>query len=183
MRIFLPSAAGRIAFMAAPMTSESAAGRSCRRSLPVMMRETSSRSSMSFACAMTLRSMTSSPSRSLGAPGRSERRRRVQPRIADNGVRSSCDSVVKNSSFMRLASRASALIAFSMAIELICASWVRIASSSTEKSPDRLPSRYRIPIGRPSRPESCAASHPADAAGSRRDAHSGGSGPRGRRTA
>ena len=46
------------------------------------------------------------------------------------GVRSSCERVARNSSLMRLVSRSSVKRAFSMAIEVICASWVRIASSS-----------------------------------------------------
>ena len=108
---------------------------------------------MSFACAVTLRSMTSRPCAQLRRAGPlGAQELRVQPEDRVSGVRSSCESVVRNSSFMRLASRASALSVFSIAIELICASCTRIASSSAVKSPSSLSSRCSTPMGRPSRP-------------------------------
>ena len=75
-----------------------------RRSLPVMMRDTSSRSSMSCACARALRSMVVER-RAPSVPGRRAPLRsiRAQPRIALSGVRSSCDSVARNSSLARFA--------------------------------------------------------------------------------
>ena len=160
--ICLPSAAGRMESMAAWMTAERVLGWTASRSLPVMMRDTSRRSSISFVCARTLRSITSrAPCRSARDPAVPERSRRVQPRIAASGVRSSWESVVRNSSFMRLASRASALTAFSMAIELIWASCVSTLASSSRNSPSHFSSTCRRPIGRPSRPVSGAASHPS----------------------
>ena len=80
-----------------------------RRSLPVMIRETSSRSSISFACARTLRSMTSSPCADLAGVELSRARSIASSRGSPmSGVRSSCESVARNSSLSRLASRASA---------------------------------------------------------------------------
>ena len=77
------------------------------RTLPEMIRETSSRSSMSRACAWALRSMVSSPSRnSCGFSGPS-RSRLVQPTMALSGVRSSCETTSRNSSFSLLACAAS----------------------------------------------------------------------------
>jgi hypothetical protein len=84
-----------------------------------MIRDMSSRSSISFVCATRLRSMTFRPCAVRSESGCDVRRIRVQPIIADSGVRSSCESVVRNSSLIRFASRASAERLFSMAIELI----------------------------------------------------------------
>ena len=66
-------------------------------------------SSTSCAWVWALRSMTSTP-RAHGAPRRRcpPRRMCAQPRIALSGVRSSCETVARNSSFMRLALSASA---------------------------------------------------------------------------
>ena len=58
--------------------------------------------------AWTLRSMTSSPRSRVGSSTFSLRRMRVQPRIAVSGVRSSWDSVARNSSLARFATSASA---------------------------------------------------------------------------
>ena len=86
--------------MAARSTS-----RTCSRSLPVTMRETSSRSSISRACARALRSMLSRPRARVASSALVERSTRAHPSTAFSGVRSSCDSVARNSSFSRLASR------------------------------------------------------------------------------
>ena len=59
-RMLFASAAGRTASSAASTTARRSTGSTSRRSLPVMMRDTSSRSSMSCACARALRSMVSS---------------------------------------------------------------------------------------------------------------------------
>ena len=76
------------------------------RSLPVMMRDTSRMSSISSACARALRSMVSSAFCSFSGGSVRDRNMRVQPTIALSGVRSSCDSVARNSSFARLAASA-----------------------------------------------------------------------------
>jgi hypothetical protein len=71
-----------------------------------MIRDTSSRSSMSCACARTLRSITSSPRVTVAASLRPPRSITVQPRMGVSGVRSSCERVARNSSLARLASSA-----------------------------------------------------------------------------
>ena len=58
----LASALGRSDSTTAAVIGASGSGRSCNRSLPVTMRDTSSRSSMSSACCRALRSMISSAS-------------------------------------------------------------------------------------------------------------------------
>ncbi len=63
---------------------------------------------MSFVWAATLRSITSRPWATRCSSNGSLRRRCVQPRMAPRGLRSSWESVARNSSFMRFASRASA---------------------------------------------------------------------------
>ena len=102
------SADGRIDSTAAWTSAARSTGRRSRRSLPVVMRETSSRSSTSRACAWALRSIFSSARNARGRDNAPDRSSRVQPRMALSGVRSSCDSVARNSSFSRLASRSSA---------------------------------------------------------------------------
>jgi hypothetical protein len=76
-----------------------------RRSLPLITRAMSSRSSTSRSCEAAFLSMTSSAcdrERMFGCV----RRMRVQPRTALSGVLISCDSVARNSSFRRDASSA-----------------------------------------------------------------------------
>ena len=72
------------------------------RSLPAMMRETSSTSSTSCVCVAALRSIVAAAVGRLPVelPRRSIR---AQPRMALSGVRSSCDSVARNSSFISVA--------------------------------------------------------------------------------
>jgi len=91
---------------AAFTTAARSTGSSSSRIFPLTMRETSSRSSIRRPCATAFRSMMSSARRVAGS---SCVRRRIcaHPRTAFSGVRSSCDSVARNSSFTRLASSAS----------------------------------------------------------------------------
>jgi hypothetical protein len=60
--MFRACAAGRIALTPTLITSINSQGRMSTRSLPETIRDTSSTSSMSCACALVLRSMTLSPS-------------------------------------------------------------------------------------------------------------------------
>ena len=77
-RIPLASAAGRTLSSAASMMRRRSTGLKSSRSLPVMMRETSSRSAISCACARALRSIVSSASRAR-RPGRACRRAAPAP--------------------------------------------------------------------------------------------------------
>ena len=77
------------------------------RSLPVMIRETSSRSSMSCSWICEFRSMMSIARRVVGSSRCPAASSRAQPRMAFSGVRSSCDRVARNSSFARFAAWAS----------------------------------------------------------------------------
>jgi hypothetical protein len=101
------SAAGRTASTAASMKEFGSTGRTSMRSLPVMARDTSRRSSMSCACARALRSMVSKARPALPPSSCPMRSMCAQPRIAVSGVRSSCETVARNSSFRRFASCAS----------------------------------------------------------------------------
>ena len=83
-------------------------GCTSRRILPETILDTSSTSSTIWVSQVALRSSISRP-RSDFSPDRTPpRRSRAYPTIAFNGVRSSCDSTARNSSFIRLASCASA---------------------------------------------------------------------------
>ncbi len=64
-------------------------------------------SSMSLACAFAFLSMTSTARSMAGVSNCRFRSSAVQPRIAFSGVRSSCESVARKSSFNRLVSSAS----------------------------------------------------------------------------
>ena len=99
------SAAGRTTSMAASATLARDIVWMSRRSLPLITRAMSSRSSTSRSCDAAFRSMTSSAcvrERRFGCV----RRMRVQPRTALSGVRISWESVARNSSFRREASSA-----------------------------------------------------------------------------
>ena len=89
----LASAAGRTDLDRRLDDDRQVDGCTSSRSLPEMMRETSSRSSMSWACERALRSIDLEPardaSRSIGVPSR---RSCVQPRMALSGVRSSWET-------------------------------------------------------------------------------------------
>ena len=148
------SAEGRTASTPASITGTITIGRTSRRSLPVMMRETSSRSPMSWVCARTLRSMTSSPRRIDGWSRVPERSMTVQPRMGVSGVRSSWDRVARNSSLARLAfsavARASCDARYRRALSTARAarrpsSSARSRSSRPNTRPEWLLSRLRAP--------------------------------------
>ena len=101
------SAAGRTVATAASITSASRTGSTSSRTLPETIALMSSRSSMIWVCTRALRSIASRPFASDGSAA-VRRSTCTQPRIGVIGVRSSCDSVATNSSFMRLARSASA---------------------------------------------------------------------------
>ena len=69
---------------------------------------------MSRACATALRSITSRPRASASGAAVPLRSMRAQPKTALSGVRSSCDSVARNSSFSRFAASAWARAARSL---------------------------------------------------------------------
>ncbi len=100
------SAAGLTASTAASMNVFGSDGRTSMRNLPVMIRETSSRSSTSCACALALRSIVSRAFAVCSSESWPRRSIRAHPRIALNGVRSSCEMVARNSSFSTLDSSA-----------------------------------------------------------------------------
>ena len=100
------SAVGRRASSAASTIGAKFSG--CRSSLrlPVIMRETSSRSSISRACERALRSIVSIARVAFDPSTSPLRIIEAHPRIEVKGVRSSCESVARNSSFSRSASSA-----------------------------------------------------------------------------
>ncbi len=98
---------GKTEVTAASTTGAKSIGCRSRRSLPDRMRETSSRSSISWLCALALRSIVATPSATTAGGTSPCWRIVVQPTMALSGVRSSCDSVARNSSFRRFASSAS----------------------------------------------------------------------------
>ena len=105
----LVCAAGVIVPTAESTISARPSVRRSSRILPLTMRLMSSRSSMRCACARALRRIAASPW--AAASGRVLRpwvRICAQPRMAFSGVRSSCDTVARKSSFSRLARSASA---------------------------------------------------------------------------
>ena len=83
------------------------------RSLPVMMRDTSRTSLISCSCSRAFRSMVSRTAGRRSGSITPPRTIWVYPSTAFNGVRSSCDSVARNSSFRRFADSASCLAAAS----------------------------------------------------------------------
>ena len=99
----LAAAAGRTASSAASITGASSMGLSSSRSLPVTILDTSRMSAISCSWMCALRSMVSSARFIPAVSSFPIRSRRVQPSMALSGVRSSCDSVARNSSFARLA--------------------------------------------------------------------------------
>ena len=113
----------------------SATGARSSTSLPLMIRETSRMSSISRACSRAFRPITS-----IACCARAEVRVPLcsigtQPRIAFNGVRSSCDSVARNSSLSRLASSAAASRASSASLR-------RVTITHTPLIATGRPSRY-----------------------------------------
>ena len=101
----LASKVGRDDSTTPPTSAGRSTGSIFRVSLPATMRLTSSRSLISRLCCCTLRSMTSRPRRVAGASSVPPRSSRSQPSIALRGLRSSCETIARNSSFRRSASR------------------------------------------------------------------------------
>ena len=81
-------------------------GRGLMRSLPLTMRDTSSRSSMSWPCSCALRSMVSSARCCIVASSFPDFARRTQPVIALSGERNSCDTTARNWSLAAVATSA-----------------------------------------------------------------------------
>src|SRR5262245_26209371 len=102
------TASGRIASTAACTTAARCVGPIVSPSRPLMIRETSSRSSISAAWILPLRSTVSRARAARPGDSRPWRRTLIQPSIAASGVRSSCDTTERNSSFARFAASASA---------------------------------------------------------------------------
>ncbi len=100
-------AAGATVSTAASMVSEILVRPRLSESFPLITRETSSTSSTSFAWTRAFRSITTSPW-SISFEEVRPRNNTAQPRMALNGVRSSCETTAKNSSLARLAASASA---------------------------------------------------------------------------
>ena len=98
-RICLASLAGTCDSAAALITGSRSIGRTSSRNLPETTRDTSTRSSMSCACDMTLRSMTSSARWVFASSSVPLRSNCVQVRMGASGLRSSCETVARNSSF------------------------------------------------------------------------------------
>ena len=129
-----------------------------------MIRCTSRMSEMSCSCAWALRTMVSTAACRRAAASAGSRSMCAQPRIALSGVRSSCDSVARNSSLTRPASSAT--------VRATCASaasrWAvsnRAALSSARVACDAMASTSRTsaavyggPAARPS--ESVPSSSP-----------------------
>jgi hypothetical protein len=107
IRTRFSSAAGRTASRAAPMIASRCTGASRSSSFPDTMRDTSSNCSSSCACARALRSIASHAYAARDGSICSVRSIVAQPSTALMGVRSSCDTVARNSSLARLAACAS----------------------------------------------------------------------------
>ncbi len=130
-RMSLDAAAGVAESSAACTMSSMATCCRSSRSLPVMIRLRSSRSSISCTCARALRSMTSMARRwSSGLVVSPFSRICVHPRIELSGVRSSCDSVARNSSLMRVA-RCAAMRALRSASRISSRCWCSVSMAST----------------------------------------------------
>ena len=86
----------------------SSTGCTSRRILPDTIRETSSTSSTICVSHVAFRSSVSRPRAAFSADSMPPRSSREYPTMALSGVRSSCDSTARNSSFIRFAACASA---------------------------------------------------------------------------
>ena len=100
-------AAGRTTSIAAEIKTSRSTGCTSSFSLPPAIRETSTRSSISWDCALALRSTVSSACVEVSPSSRPLRNIVSQPSMAVSGVRNSCERVARNSSFKRFASSAS----------------------------------------------------------------------------
>ncbi|MNC85045.1 hypothetical protein D3C83_06170 [compost metagenome] len=95
----LAAAAGRTASAASATTRASDTGCRCSVARPPIMREMSRTSAINCAWALALRSMMARMSSTRFASKRACRSIETQPRMALSGVRSSCDTIARNSSF------------------------------------------------------------------------------------
>ena len=105
--ILFMSARPWTASIAASRTTTGSTGRRSTWSLPVTMRDTSSRSSISCARSFVFRSITSRPCAARAEASAPTRRSRAHPSMAVSGVRSSCETIARNSSFALSAARSS----------------------------------------------------------------------------
>ena len=101
-----PTPAARTDSTASSSSATGSTRRISRRSLPVTMRDRSSRSLIRRAWASTLRRIRSIAWRASAAPGAALPRTCSQPMIEFRGERNSCDTVARNSSLRRLAASA-----------------------------------------------------------------------------
>jgi hypothetical protein len=142
-----------------PTISDRSSRRTFSRSRPDTMRFMSSRSSMSCACARALRAMVSSPRRVSASPTARASSSVDHPSTALSGVRSSCDSVARNSSFSRLtrpaSARAARSAATSRALSTACAACAATPTASccarAANAPGCACARISAPSATPSR--------------------------------
>ncbi len=106
--IFFACAAGAIDVSAALMTAARSTGWMSSRILPDLIALTSSKSSINLVCARALRSMTSTPLATIAGSSPRCCSNWVHPKMTFSGVRKSCDSVSRISSFIQLSLSASA---------------------------------------------------------------------------
>ena len=101
------TAVGRILSSAAASTFTRSTGRAFSRNRPARILDTSSRSSIRLACCFAFRPIVSTALATRPGSCGVLASNCVQPRMAFRGVRSSCDSVTRNSSLARFAASAS----------------------------------------------------------------------------
>ena len=131
--IFLRVAASATASRAASMAGVTRTGSRAISSVPVRIRERSSTSSMSWVCTRALRSIASRARAVASRSSMVPRSIRAHPAMAVSGVRSSCESIARNSSLERFAASASTRAARSLA-----SSW-----TSSSRVCSVMPARYR----------------------------------------
>ena len=142
----LALAAGRTVSTAASTTSPKSIGATSSRILPLIILETSRRSSTSCASARVLRLIDCSPFDVRPSSDAVCSSIAAHPRMAFSGVRSSWDAVARNSSFARLASSACARAACSLASKRARSSSARtrsLMSRAIFDAPITTPSRLR----------------------------------------
>ncbi len=103
--------------------------------LPCVMRDTSSSSSTSCAMCVTWRSTTSRAQTRRGSEGAMRRRSSTALRIGASGLRSSCESIARNSSLRRLASRSFSSASRVLAISCFRLQYRRAFSSAIPARP------------------------------------------------
>ncbi len=104
LRSWIPLASAARRTVSIASSTNSAGSMTCisRRNFPELTRLMSRSSSMSRICARALRSMISRPLARSAASLGPRRRTCVQPRMAESGVRNSCESVARKSSVSEL---------------------------------------------------------------------------------